>query len=70
MTTIQGEISQAARQQANRISAAEALDRAVDLVSQKRGLGLNQSVSTYGTLTTLTSEVASKPEVVLLIATN
>ena len=40
MTTIQGEISQAARQQANRISAAEALDRAVDLVSQKRGLGL------------------------------
>jgi len=40
MTTIQGEISQAARQLNNRVSAAEALDRAVDLVSQKRGLGL------------------------------
>jgi len=70
MTTIQGEISQAARQLNNRVSAAEALDRAVDLVSQKRGLGLNQSFSTYGTFTTLTSEVAIKPEVVLLIATN
>jgi pilus assembly protein CpaF len=40
MTAIQGEISRVARQLNNRVSAAEALDRAADVVSQKRGLAL------------------------------
>lgn len=44
MTTIQDEISQLARQQVVELSAAEALDRAVDAVSQKHGLDRNTRI--------------------------